>query len=121
MTTLCVFYDYVLFSGDVDYLHATWANYTKAVGFMTAKIDSTGLVDITGSANWGRAAISNGHTTDGNALMYRVLTTGATMATWVGDETTSSNYTKLALALKSAINLAEYNWDPEVGYDRWHP
>ena len=112
MTTLCVLYDYVLFSGDVEYLKGIWAQYTKAVDFISAKIDDTGLLDITGTANWGRSAISNGHTTDGNALMYRVLTTGASMANWVGDKAHVDSYNKLGAALKTAMGR---NWDESAG------
>ena len=113
MSTLIATYDYVLFSGDTDFLSANWAKYSKAMDYIIAKIDSSGMLSITGSANWGRAIKSDGRTTDGNALMYRTLSKAATLAHWIKQDTTAARYEGLAATLKSA--LAQNNWDPNIG------
>ena len=108
-------YDYVLYSNDISYLKSVWAGYKQAMTYITGKIDSTGLIDITGTSNWGRAASESGHTTDGNMLLYKVLTTGATLAGWAAEPDLSSGYLALAAKLKAAVNSATYNWDPAKG------
>lgn len=113
MATLIGTYDYVLFSGDLNFLNSNWAKYQLAMSFITSKIDSTGMIDITGASNWGRGAASSGHATDGNMLLYRVLTTGSILAEWQGSTDLVSHYQSLAETLKTAVN--QQNWDSTIG------
>lgn len=112
MATLIATCDYVLFSGDTEWLKSYWEKYKLGVDFVTSKIDGTKLMDVTGANNWGRTAVSSGYTTDGNMLLYGALTTGATMATWMNDPI-GAKWTELAEGIKSAI--IENNWDESVG------
>lgn len=105
--SLIVTYDYVLYSNDMAFLNTNWAAIVKALNFITAKIDSTGLLYVTGTNNWGRAAPSSGHATDANALLYRALNVAATMAGWVNQD--GSKYTALANKLKTALNSKNFN------------
>jgi hypothetical protein len=113
MATMIGTYDYLLFSGDLTFLSSNWAKYQSAMSFITAKIDNTGMIDITGANNWGRGAASSGHTTDGNMLLYRVLITGSILAQWQGSTDLESQYRGLAETLKSAVN--QHNWDSTIG------
>ena len=108
-------HDYVLYSNDIAWLNSIWAGYKLAMTYITGKIDSTGLLNVTGTANWGRTASEEGHTTDGNMLLYGVLTTGATLAGWAGESDLSSGYLALAATLKTVVNEAAHNWDPTKG------
>lgn len=112
MSTLLATHDYVLFSGDMDWLINHWAAFKQGMNFVTAKIDATGLMDVTGANNWGRTAISSGYTTDGNMLLYGCLTKGAIMARWV-DDAIGASWTSLAENIRSAI--VEHNWDNSTG------
>ena len=71
MWTLIGTHNYVLFSGDVDWLGGVWANYTKAVGYVLGKVDSSGLMNVTGLRDWARLG-QGGHNSEGNALLYQV-------------------------------------------------
>ena len=71
MWTLIGTHNYVLFSGDIDWLEGVWANYTKAVGYVLGKVDSSGLINVTGVLDWGRVG-QGGHNSEGNAMLYQV-------------------------------------------------
>ena len=114
MSTLIGTYYYVLHTGDMNFLTSNYQQYKLAMTFITNKIDTTGLLAVTGTADWGRSS-QGGHNTEANMLLYRVLITGSSLATWANDLDSSASWTSLAQTLKSAVNSESYNWDPTVG------
>jgi hypothetical protein len=65
-------YNYVLYSGDFEWLSGIWSNYTKAIVFMATQVDDSGLANFTsGSWDWGRQGMG-GYNSEGNALYYKV-------------------------------------------------
>lgn len=105
-------YEYFLFTNDAAFFNANWAKYKLAMDFITAKIDNTSLLEVTGTGDWGRLT-QGGHNSEAQMLLYRVLTTGSILATWMGEAATASNWTSIGEALKSAMNAL--NFDPIVG------
>ena len=71
MWTLIGTHNYFLYSGDRAWLENVWPNYTKAVDFVTNKVDASGLMNVTGLRDWARLG-GGGHNAEGNALLYRV-------------------------------------------------
>lgn len=71
MWTLIGAHNYYTYSGDLDWLQTIWTNYTKAVAFLEGKVDSSGLMNITGLRDWARKG-GGGHNAEGNALLYKV-------------------------------------------------
>jgi hypothetical protein len=63
-----------MYSGDIDWLETVWANYTKAVAFLEGKVDSSGLMNVTGLRDWARQG-GGGHNAEGNAILYKVRST----------------------------------------------
>lgn len=114
LSSLIGTYEYVLYSADTPFLNRNWTKIWLAVSFVTAKIDKTGLLNVTGANDWGRYT-QGGHNTEANALMYRTLVTGSIMATWANDSSSSAIWFGQAQTLKAAINTAILNWDPAVG------
>lgn len=112
MSTLIGTYEYVLFTNDTTFFNTNWAKYKLAMVFITAKIDSTSLLEVTGTGDWGRLT-QGGHNSEAQMLLYRVLTTGSVLATWMEEASTAANWTSTGEALKSAINAL--NFDPSVG------
>jgi uncharacterized protein (DUF608 family) len=112
MATMIGTYDYFLWTNDQTWLSTTYPKYKLAMGFITAKIDSTGLLDVTGTNDWGRLT-QGGHNTEANMLLYKVLTSGAQIATWAGDSASSSSWSALAVTLKAAVN--QYNYQISAG------
>jgi uncharacterized protein (DUF608 family) len=47
-------YNYVLYTNDTDFLQENWEGYQKAMEYIYAKVDTTGLLDVTGLRDWGR-------------------------------------------------------------------
>lgn len=71
MWTLVGTHNYYLYTGDAEWLHTVWANYTKAVAFVENKVDASGLMNVTGLRDWARLG-GGGHNSEGNALLYKV-------------------------------------------------
>ena len=47
-------YNYVLFTNDTTFLRLNWAKYARAMDYIYAKVDSTGLLRVTGTRDWAR-------------------------------------------------------------------
>lgn len=52
-------------------MQTIWGNYTKAVAFLEAKVDKTGLMNVTGLRDWARLG-GGGYNVEGNAILYKV-------------------------------------------------
>jgi hypothetical protein len=61
MATMIGTYGYFLWTNNQDWLNMIYPNYQAAMSFITAKIDSTGLLKVTGINDWGRLQ-QGGHT-----------------------------------------------------------
>ncbi|KAF8060223.1 Six-hairpin glycosidase, partial [Lyophyllum atratum] len=106
--TLIGTHNYYLFSGDTAWLQTVWANYTQAVAFLEGKVDSTGLINITGLRDWARLG-GGGYNAEGNALLYKVrsvLTTATDLANYLNNTALASAWSKNATALKTNFNSA---------------
>ncbi|KAJ7118101.1 glycoside hydrolase family 78 protein [Mycena epipterygia] len=114
--TLIGTHNYYLYSGDIAWLENIWANYTKAVAFLEAKVDPTvGLMNVTGLRDWARLG-GGGFNAEGNAILYRVLLTSADLATAMNLPTLAAAWTQNATALKANFNDAF--WVEELGMYR---
>lgn len=47
-------YNYVLYTNDLDFLALNWAKYLLGMQFISAKVNSAGLLNATGTGDWGR-------------------------------------------------------------------
>ncbi|KAF9459381.1 Six-hairpin glycosidase [Collybia nuda] len=103
--TLIGTYNYYLYSGDVEWLQTVWTNYTRAVAFLEGKVDKTGLINITGLRDWARLG-GGGYNAEGNALLYKVLTTATTLANALNLTSLSTSWSHNATALKTTFNDA---------------
>ncbi|KAG0650199.1 hypothetical protein D0Z07_3319 [Hyphodiscus hymeniophilus] len=79
MSTLIGTYEYILHRADTDFLTSNWSKIMLAINWIASKIDSTALLDITETSDWGRYT-QGGHNTEANALMYKTLIAGSAMA-----------------------------------------
>ncbi|KAK0451160.1 Six-hairpin glycosidase [Desarmillaria tabescens] len=106
--TLIGAHNYYLYSGDNDWLGTIWTNYTRAVAFLEGKVDSTGLMNVTGLRDWARLG-GGGYNAEGNAILYKasfVLLTASDLANYMGDESLSAAWGVNATALKAKYNEA---------------
>ncbi|MGY0021025.1 alpha-L-rhamnosidase-related protein [Streptomyces sp. YJ-C3] len=111
--------EYVEFSGDSAWAHTIYPKFKRALDYITAKIDSDGLLNVTASSDWARRD-SDGKNLEANAIMYRALLASAALAEAVDDAETGAACTKKAGALKTAIDDAGY-WDGATGLYRNKP
>ncbi|KZT25006.1 glycoside hydrolase family 78 protein [Neolentinus lepideus HHB14362 ss-1] len=107
--TLIGTHNYYLYSGDMMWLQTVWTNYTKAVQFLENKVDSSGLMNVTGLRDWARLG-GGGHNSEGNALLYKVLTNSVDLATYMNASDLVSAWARNASSLKQVFNQAF--WDP---------
>lgn len=108
-------HDYFLFSNEIEYLESIWPKYIDAMNFILSKVDSTGLLNVTGTSGWGRSASAAGYSTIGNMLMYGTLKTGERLATWMNETNLAKDWRRMAANLKATINSPSYNWDSDSG------
>ena len=118
MWTLIGTYLYYLDSADKSWLDGIWSKYQLGMGFITAKIDGNGLLNVTGTNDWARGG-QGGENIEANALLYRALATGATLATAEGNSSLAATYSGKAASLKAAVNSAL--WDASAGAYRDNP
>lgn len=102
-------------SGDKSYLTEKWSAWQSGMEWAAQQIDSTGLANITESADWLRYGMG-GHNVEANSILFYTLTVGATLATLQNDTTTAARWTQLAQRIQAAaIPLL---WQPTVGLFR---
>jgi Bacterial alpha-L-rhamnosidase 6 hairpin glycosidase domain len=109
---------YYTYSADKAWLDSVWAQYKHAMSFITAKIDGSGLLDVTGTSDWARDD-QGGENIEANAILYEALTTGATLATVENDSADATAWQQRAATLKAAANSVLFN--PAVGLYRDNP
>lgn len=114
MSSLIGTYEYLLYSGDLQFLALSWESIKRAITYVVKKLNQeSGLLYVTGTGDWGRDS-QGGFNTAANALMFRTLVTGSLMAGWIRDPI-SSRWEEQAYVLKAAMNSAVFNWDPVAG------
>ncbi|MFF2655153.1 alpha-L-rhamnosidase C-terminal domain-containing protein [Streptomyces sp. NPDC058045] len=110
--------EYVRFSGDTAWFSTVRERYRRALGYIVAKIDRDGLLDVTRAADWARRG--GGKNLEANALLHRALVTASALAGTVGDERLAADCSTRAARLKSAVEKAGY-WDESAGLYRDRP
>lgn len=80
--TLLGTYNYVLYSGDVEWLAKHWQAYKVALGISIAKVDDVGLLHVTSTADWLRPGMS-GHNLEASALLVSVLQNTFALDRWL--------------------------------------
>jgi hypothetical protein len=107
-------YNYVLYSGDDDFLSTNWDKYKLAMTFALNQIDSSGLFyGNSPDQDWGRLH-ANGTLTSLQAIFYRTLVTGAELADWAGDTTgVGASWLQQASTIQALTN--SNNWDAGAG------
>lgn len=118
MWTLIGTSNYYLYTADKTWLDSIWAQYQHGVSYIDAKVDSNGLLNVTNSNDWARND-QGGENIEANAMLYEVLTTGATLAQVEGNSSLSSSYSTQAANLKTQINARL--WDASKGAYKDNP
>ncbi|ACU74133.1 alpha-L-rhamnosidase [Catenulispora acidiphila DSM 44928] len=116
--TLVGTYMYYLYTSDKAWLDSIWSKYQLGMTFITAKIDSSNLLNVTNTNDWARGD-QTGENIEANALLYQALTTGAKLATAEGNSSLAATYASKAASLKTAVNAKL--WDVSVGAYKDNP
>lgn len=96
-------YNYMLYKNDTAFVQQNWEKYLKAMSYIYGKVQSTGLLNSTGTRDWARWQ-TGGNLTEANAILYHTLRTGSSLALWLKDTTGLSNkWLQQAEALRTSI------------------
>ncbi|CZT07286.1 uncharacterized protein RAG0_12805 [Rhynchosporium agropyri] len=87
--TLIGTYEYILYSGDLDWLKPNWDAYLRALVISINKVDETGLLHVSSNNDWIRPGMT-GHNVEASSILYEVLGNSIKLAKWTGKETTSN-------------------------------
>ena len=109
---------YYNYTADRAWLDSVWPRFTRAMTYITNKIDSSNLLNVTNTADWARSG-QGGLNLQANALMYATLIGASRLATAVGDSALASGYANRAATLKTAANARL--WDAGAGMYRDNP
>ena len=118
MWTLVGTSTYYLYSADKAWLDSIWNQYKLGVAYISNKIDGNGLLNVTNGLDWARDG-QGGENIEANAILYRALLGGASLATAENDSATASTWTQRAATLKSAANSRL--WNENIGMYRDNP
>ncbi|KAF3033156.1 hypothetical protein E8E12_004228 [Didymella heteroderae] len=110
------FYNYYLYTGDDAFLQSYWPRYVLGVKKILSKVNDKGIVNVTGTADWGRWLYST-ERSSASMLLYRALVTGSYIASWSPGLTNASSlrahWTSAATDLQTSI-IAHF-WDESHG------
>jgi hypothetical protein len=95
--------DYYLYTGDIDYLSANWNKFKLGLNYSLSMIDSSGMANVTTSADWLRFGMG-GHNIEANAILYYTINLGLSLADVLNDTTVISKWSKYAANIKSAAD-----------------
>ncbi|KAF9881960.1 helicase associated domain-containing protein [Colletotrichum karsti] len=101
--TLLGAYNYVTFSGDLDWLAKRWPAYVKALNVSIDKVDHTGLMHVTSGADWLRPGMT-GHNLEASAILSTVLDKSVKLAKWLGDDRPAARPRGVWSGLRAVMN-----------------
>lgn len=96
-------YNYYWFTGDQAWLQTYWDQFKRGLAWSLSNVDSSGLMNVTASADWLRAGMG-GHNIEANAILYYTLNLGVQLGGVLGDDAAVSNYSGAAAGIKEAAN-----------------
>jgi hypothetical protein len=103
---------------DSGWVRSIWPKYLKAMNWITAKIDRNGLLDVTEAGDWARND-QGGENVEANAILYRALILGASLASATGHAALAPRWLREAARIKAQVN--RLLWDPTVGAFKDNP
>lgn len=118
MWTLIGTHFYYLYSGDKAWLDSIWSRFKSGMAYITRKIGSDGLLNVTQAYDWARDNPA-GKGIQANAILYGTLLRAAELARVENDPTLAGSYEKIAAQLKKDINARL--WSAQVGAYRDKP
>ncbi|MEA9984302.1 alpha-L-rhamnosidase C-terminal domain-containing protein [Subtercola sp. RTI3] len=104
--------DYYQYTGDTAFVQKEWPLVVNELAWNASQMGPNGLfvTDSSTGADWDYYDGSKtGEVTAFNALYYKILTDGATLAAAVGQPDQGQTYSNQAVALKDAINSKLFN------------
>lgn len=103
--TLLGAYNYVLYSGDLNWLQLIWEHYITALHVSIDKVDETGLLHVTSTADWLRPGMT-GHNIEASTILYDVLHKSVQLAHLIGDDRWEARDNGLWLRIAARIKVA---------------
>ena len=108
-------YNVYMFTGNTSYLSSHWDQFKLALNYSLSMVDSSGLANVTTSADWLRYGMG-AHNIEANAILYHTINLGVSLAGELNDTGVISRYQKYASDIKTAANARL--WDSHTNLYR---
>ncbi|KAF2140998.1 glycoside hydrolase family 78 protein [Aplosporella prunicola CBS 121167] len=106
---------YYQYSGDLELLAKYWDQFKFGLQWAISSIDSSGLANITATADWLRPGTSS-HNIAANAILYHTINRAIEVAAILNDTAHAANWTTTAARIKTTANTLL--WDESAGLYR---
>lgn len=101
--TLIGTYEYVLYSGDLDWLGANWGAYKRALEVSIRKVDETGLFHVSSVFDWIRPR-QMGHNLGASAILHNILENSVQLANWIEDKQPMERWLRVQKRLREGFS-----------------
>ncbi|KAH7378571.1 Six-hairpin glycosidase [Cadophora sp. MPI-SDFR-AT-0126] len=101
-------YSYYMYSGDKAYVQSLWNKWKLGLEYSINKTDSSGLMNVTLTNDWGRLG-QGGHNIAANAFLFHTIQLGLQLASSLNDDAVTTRWAKTAAGIEAAAN--KLLWD----------
>lgn len=106
--------DHFLYTGDLEYVERKWDQWVLGLNYSIAKIDETGMANITFSNDWLRFGMG-GHNIEANSILYHTIQQGIMLGEAVGaEQSLLDSWARSGEGIKSGAN--ELLWNETAGF-----
>ena len=102
--TLLGVWNYILFSGDFDWLAERWPAYLRALEVSTSKVDAYNLMHVTSGADWLRQGMT-GHNLEASAILHAVLGKSIRLAAFVEERLPATQPVAAWAAMRAKLEV----------------
>jgi alpha-L-rhamnosidase len=117
IVVMSALYNYYVYTGDLGFVRAHWQAVERQMAWDASKVDSNGLVAVSGSeGNDWNLENPQGETTYNNALYVQALNDASKLAIALGKTGEAGTWRNQAIKVEAAVN--RILWNPTTGvYD----
>lgn len=114
---LCVFYNYILLSGDMAFLNKNYSSLLKIMGYLKKVIGKDGAFCLEKQQTWAWTMQRKGRVTSSNCVLVYSYRCMAQMSRWIGEEKQAQTFDRKAGELTDLIFRESFDKSRAAFYD----